>query len=409
MFKKTIKKIARKYGIEISRYTPKLHDGKVVSLKPEKTCQGNVLLSYIIEPFLLRNSERPPNTHTHYGESLEIAKTFLTLGYAVDVVDYRDKTLIPKKDYSIFVAARTNFERIAQFLSNPCLKIVHLDTAHWLFNNSAAYSRCLSLQRRRGVTLKSFKWVEPNWAIECADYATLLGNSFTIGTYSYAQKLILPLSVPTATVYPWPQDKNYDSCRNRFLWFGSSGLAHKGLDLVLEAFVEMPELHLYVCGPIRQEKDFEKAYYEELYHTPNIHTVGWVDVSSTEFIEITNNCLGLIYPSCSEGQSGAVVTCLQAGLIPIVSHESGVDVDSLGVVLKDCSIGEIKNSLRMISSLSAAELQGMSRKAWEFARTNHTIDTYTKEYRKALDKIFTLHCNEPADDKRNLTSYIESM
>ena len=384
--KKIAKKILTKFNVEIRRA-----DRRFVSLKSEDRCRGNALLSYIIDPFLLKNGEPVSSTHTHYWESLQIARTLLNLGYRVDVIHYSNKTFIPRKKYSVFIGARTNFQRITQLLNKDCVKIVHLDTAHWLFNSSAEYKRCLDLQQRKGVTLRSFRSVEPNWAVEYADYATILGNKFTISTYSYAQKPIFRLSIPTVAVYPWPEDKNFESCRNHFLWFGGVGLVHKGLDLVLEAFAKMPDHHLTVCGPIQKEKDFENVYYKELYQTPNIHTIGWVDVSSPEFIEITNNCLGLIYPSCSEGQSGAVVTCLQAGLIPIISRESGVDVNDFGLILKDCSIEEIKTSICRISSLSTEELKRMSRKAWEFARANHTRERFAKEYRKFVEKIITTH------------------
>jgi len=112
-------------------------------------------------------------------------------------------------------------------------------------------------------------------------------------------------------MYPWPEEKDFEDCRKRFIWFGGSDLAHKGLDLVLDAFAEMPEYDLAVCGPIQGEKEFERAHYQELYHTPNIHTIGWVDVSSPNFMKIMHNCIGLVYPSCSEGQCGSVVTCMQ--------------------------------------------------------------------------------------------------
>ena len=389
--KSIIKKLVRIFGVEIRKYSPAFYEYEVVSLKTKSACKGIVLLSYIIRPFLLKNGETVSNAHTHGWESLQIARTFLELGYDVDVIDYRNKLFIPKKDYSIFVAARTNFQRIAQLLKEDCLTIVHLDTAHWLFNNSAAYQRCLELQKRRNVTLNSIKWVEPNWAIEYADCATVLGNSFTMGTYSYAQKPIFPLSVPTVNVYPWSEDKNYEGCRNNFIWFGSAGLVHKGLDLALEAFVGMPDYHLYVCGPIQQDKDFEKAYFKELYQTPNIHTMGWVDVSSNDFVEIARNCLALIYPSSSEGQSGAVVTCLQIGLIPLLSYESGVDVEDFGILLKNCSTDEIQLAVRQISGLPEQELKTMSRKAWEFARANHTREKFSKNYRVVIERIMADH------------------
>jgi glycosyltransferase involved in cell wall biosynthesis len=393
MIKQIVKQFFKTFGIEIKRYRPRFNEGKVITLKPENISKGNVLLSYIIEPFLLKDEALVSNTHTHDWESLLIAKTFVSFGYSVDVIDYRDKTFVPKKEYAFFVSARTNLQRISELLSEDCLKIVHLDTSHWLFNNTAVYSRSLALQKRRGITLRSLemKLVEFNWAIEYCDFATILGNDHTISTYAYADKRIIPFSVPAITVYPLPEEKDYDAYRKHFLWFGSEGFIHKGLDLVLEVFANMPDYHLTVCGPIVGEKDFESVYYNELYSTPNIHTVGWVDISSPEFLKITDSCIGLIYPSCAEGQSGAVATCLQAGLIPIVSRESGFDVPDFGVILRECSHDEIKNSIQTLSGLSSKELRLMARNTWEYARLNHTRETYARNYEKFVGKITSPH------------------
>ena len=130
----------------------------------------------------------------------------------------------------------------------------------------------------------------PNLAIERADCATILGNEFTISTFRYANKPIYRLPISAPVIYPWPEGKDFEACRRRFLWFGSNGFVHKGLDLVLEAFAAMPEYHLTVCGPIKEEmeKDFEKTFYRELYQTSNIRTEGWVDVVSPEFMRIAN-------------------------------------------------------------------------------------------------------------------------
>jgi len=389
--KKLVKEIARKLGIEITRYNPIRYERKIISLKSEIGNEGDVLLSYVIEPFLLKDGEPISNAHTHDWESMQIARTFLGLGYSVDVIDYRDSIFIPQKDYSFFVGARTNFERITQLLKSNCVKIVHLDTAHWTFNNYASYRRTLELQQRKGITIKeSQRIVEQNLAIEYTDYATILGNQFTIKTYCYAQKPIYRIPVSTCAVYPWSEDRDFDSCRRNFLWFGSSGFVHKGLDLVLDAFAEMQDYQLTICGPIQQEKDFEKAYYKELYQSSNIHTIGWVDVNSPEFIKIAHKCIGLVYPSCSEGGGGSIINCMHAGLIPIVSYESSVDVDdSFGVILKNCSIDEIKIAVEKISNLPANKLKSMCLKTWEFARANHTREKFAEEYRHIVDKIIS--------------------
>ena len=364
-------------------------DRSIISLKPESPSQGNVLLSYITEPFLLKPGQPVSNAHTHDWDSLQIAKTFLDLGYHVDVIRWNNHTFLPVKNYAYFIDARTNLERLARSLNKDCVKIMHIDTAHWLFHMAAQHQRLLALQQRKGITLSLRKTVEPNRGIEEADCATTCGNEFTISTYRYANKPIYRIPHSSAALYPCPEGKDFEACRKRFLWFGSGGLVHKGLDLVLDAFAEMPEYHLIVCGPVHQDRGFEKAFYRELYRTPNIHTVGWVDISGPEFLEITNSCVGLIYPSCSEGASGGVVTCLHAGLIPIISYESGVDVDGFGYLLKDCSIENIKEEIRMVANLSAQELRERARQAWEFARANHTREKFADEYRKIVTDLIS--------------------
>lgn len=278
----------------------------VVELKPRGTLRGRVLLSYVLDPFL--DGSEISNDHTHYWESYCMAESFRERGFAVDVIHFENYNFHPQKPYDIFVGARTNFEKIAQQLEPTCLKVVHLDTAHWLYNNSAADKRLVSLLERRGIVLANAKTVAPNWALEAADMASVLGNEFTMHTYRYADKPLhrIPISVPHQ--YDWPQGRDYRSARRNFIWFGSSGFVHKGLDLVLEAFVAMPECRLYVCGPLNGEKRFCSTFERELKGTDNIITLGWVDVTSQQFIELASTCSALVYPSCSEGGGGSVLT-----------------------------------------------------------------------------------------------------
>ena len=86
---------------------------------------------------------------------------------------------------------------------------------------------------------------------------------------------------------------------------------------------------------------------------------------------------------------------MHAGLIPVVSLETSVDVDpDFGLILDDCSIEQIKKSIKKISAISVQELKRMALKAWEFARANHTRETFAKEYRKAISAIMTSHSNK---------------
>jgi len=378
-------------------YTPKKINNlqrRFISLKPKRPFQGNVLLCYINKGFFLKPGEAVPNEHTNNWESLQIANTFRELGYQVDVISENNEHFVPAKHYAFFVGNRINFDRIAEFLNEDCVKILHIDTAHWLFHNTAEHRRLLALQQRRGFTLPTRRSLRPNLAIEHADYATILGNDFTIETYRYANKPMYRVPISTPALYPWPEDKDFGRSRKHFLWLSSAGFVHKGLDLVLEAFAEMPDYDLTVCGPLDEEKNFTRAYYDMLYQTPNVHTEGWIDIGSSRFLELAKNCIGVIYPTCSEGGGGSVISCMHAGLIPIVSREASVDVnESFGLVLKECSVNEIKASIKRIFNLSAQELERMARNAWDFARANHTKEKFAEEYRRVISAVMASPSN----------------
>ncbi len=359
----------------------------IVTLSPNTSRNGYVLLSYITSPFCLNPDDSRTLSHTNQWECKQIAKTWIKYGYNIDIINWDDSTFLPKKDYSVFIDIHSNMERIAPWLGSKCKKILHITGANWRFQNEAEIKRLSALKERKGITLQPRRQVPPSFGIEYADCATILGNKFTQDTFAYAGKPFYRIPLSTTVQFPFFENKKFKEIRTNFIWFGGSGLVHKGLDLVLDAFSELPEYNLTICGPIKNERDFEKAYYKELYKTENIKTIGWIDVKGKQFIEIINNNLGLIYPSCSEGGGGSVITCLHGGLIPIISYESSVDVDDFGTLLKKCSIDEIKASIKAVSNLSEDNLKMMSKNAWQYARKNHTKEKFSEAYDKFVNNI----------------------
>lgn len=361
---------------------------KIVTLAPHKQSRGDVLLSYITHPFKLKSDDLTFNFHTNLWECKQIANTWIKHGYNVDIIDWENSTFLPKKDYKVFIDIHFNMERIAPFLGKNCKKILHITGAHWRFQNDAENKRLLALKERKGFTLQPKRQVPPSFGIEYADCATILGNSVTQETFAYSGKPLYPIPLSTTVQYPL-MEKKFEKIRKNFLWLGSSGMVHKGLDLVLEAFRDLPDYNLIICGPVNRESDFKKAYFKELYQSPNIKTLGFIDVSSDQFLKVIKNTCAFIYPSCSEGQAGSVITCLHAGLIPVISYESGVDVEDFGIILKKCSIGEIIDSIKGLSQKPEIELQQMSEKAWQYARTHHTKEKFAECYDKFVNKMIS--------------------
>lgn len=359
-----------------------------LSFKPTSPVRGRVLISYILNALYWEECATPHVSPVYYhanaARTRAMVSTFAGLGYEVDLVSERNTLFRPARRYDILAATRFDMERLSGLVPSSCLKIVHLETADIYFHGIAELRRLQALQQRRGLALQPARLELPHRALECSDFATLTGNAFTRATYRNSRvPIYLTPAAPRVRFSP-PDEKDFNACRKRFLWIGSEGFVHKGLDLVLEAFAGMPDLELSVCGPLFRDPAFAACFHKELYETSNIRTLGWMDTGSAAFSDLAASCVGLVYPSCSEGQSGAALTCLHAGLIPIVSYESGVDTGDFGRVLRTSSIAEISEAVRHVASLPPAILKEQARSAWEFANSHHTIEAFSACYHEAI-------------------------
>jgi hypothetical protein len=363
-------------------------NSNVVELTTEKQEYGNALISYGIKIFKdIRKGKGFSLNHSTGWEIYTISQILLDFGYNVDVIDYTNKKFIPKKEYSILVDVHSNLERLAPLLPKHCIKIFHPCWSHWIHHNQAIYKRLSGLRERRNIILKPTKLIQPNFSAEMSDYITQRGHGFTAETYAFTNKPTFSIRHSTQCEYDRPLNKNYNDCRKNFLWLGGYGCVSKGLDLLLDVFSELTDYNLYVCGRLFQEPDFETAFNKELYSTKNIKNLGFIDVSSEEFKQLARKCIALIYPSSTELSSGAVITSMHAGLIPVISKECGVNVGDFGLVLKKCSADEIKETILKLSCFSTEDLAERSMKAWKHANEHHTKEGFEKDFRNALLRI----------------------
>ena len=316
-----------------------------------------------------------------------MAMAFVERGYAVDVIDSTNQVFTPKGRYDFFIDNNINMERLAPLLNPDCIKILHITNAHPHFQNEAAQKRTDDLKKRKGVDVQPDRPVPETKAIEIADEAVALGNAFTIGTYAYAGTPITRMPISTTHQYESPQYKDFDAIRNRFVWIGGAGLLHKGLDLILEAFAGMPEYHLTICGKVQPSDHLAQIYARELYNTPNITTLGQIDMGSAIFKKICANALGVVYASCSEGGGGGVILGMHAGLIPVVNVESSVDIGDFGIELKESTVDEIQRAVKRLSEESKEELKRRALSAWNFARAHHTRELFASNYRAFVDSL----------------------
>ena len=366
--------------------------GGVVSLHAPGMPKGNVLVSYDNQGLICKmRGEAIPTSHPQFFKTIAMAQTFVDLGYDVDVIHAENQKFIPWKSYDVMVDTRFNLQRLQPFLPSDCIKILHCDTAQLVFQNQAEMGRMLALQNRKGVTVPPNRLETPHMGVEHADYLTTCGNEFTANTYAYSGKPIFRLPMVVQKMWPWPEAKDFEASRHRFLWFGSRGMVHKGLDLVLEAFVQMPKYQLTIVGPVLNEPEFVNVYRKELFHTPNITFVGWLDKFSDEFQVLLRQSAAHVFPSCSEAGAAAVVETMAAGVIPMVTYEASIDVQNFGVLFEDSSIETIIRQVRKVASMSADELSHRAKKAWETAHRNNTPEKFERAYRDTVEMILAKH------------------
>jgi glycosyltransferase involved in cell wall biosynthesis len=347
--------------------------------------KGCVLISYLVWPFYDGIHSDRMRGHTNASESLIMADAYSSLGFRVEVIDRRNIWHRPPDDVAVAIDIQRNLERWD--LPAGAIRVLHATGAHWLFANQAERHRLEELKIRRGIELNPRRQVEATRAPEVGDRISVLGNDFTMGTYGHLNKTIDRIPISSAYEFPFDDAKDWNSAKRRFLWMGSYGMVHKGLDLVLEAFARMPDLELTICGRPQKEEDFFKEYRKEIQSSVNIKLAGWIDPSSPEFLKIASTHASVVYPSCSEGGGGSVIHCMHAGLIPICTKEASVDLVDFGDLIRAGSVSAVQEAVRKIASMGSDEIELRSRATWFHVRVNHSRVRFRENYRRFAASI----------------------
>ena len=383
-FRRLVRRILGRRGGHLPR-------NALIRLQPDKPLRGRMLLSYATEVYQrLLHGEPFNRNHISAWHNFQIARTFLDLGFQIDVIPFDDHQFTPKVDYDVTVDINSNIGRLADRLGPDCIKILHPMFSHWTIHNSRSYARHAALAQRRGAALKPLRLLEPNDSVECTDYITCLGGAFSRASYDYGKAPLLRLPQITPASIEDYLDRDIDRCRNRFVWLGGNGMVHKGLDLVLEAFAGLPDCHLTVCGRVSREKPFESLYQRELYELPNIETIDWIDILSARFRQIASESMALVLPSASEFSCGSVIAGMMTGLIPVTTPSTDIDVSEIGFSIEEDSVEAVRSAVCAVRDQPTARLAEMSQASWDAANQRYGRDKFLRAYREAICGILDL-------------------
>jgi hypothetical protein len=355
----------------------------------------NALLSYVTWPFYKRN-EVNRYRHTNYYEAKSWVDILNKLKYNIDIIPYDYIGKIDFTRYELLCGFGDCFQKYYESGLNHLKTIYYATGMHVCHQNNITLKRINDVYKRKGVWLaKSARFVEKTWTHQTmlVDGIIALGDEICKESYSkFYNGLIFNIPAPIYNVIDGHEILSQKTINSGkvFLWFGGPGLVHKGLDLVLEFFANKPELKLHVCGPIKDEQDFEKMYFKELYQTPNIVAHGFVDIFSEHFKEIMKESSFIVFPSCSEGGCPSVLVAVGNGaLIPIVTKETTMST-GFEIVIDDFTVDGVRRAVDKALMLDKKEILDLQRKNLEYVLKYNSQDNYYLELKNAICKLLSI-------------------
>lgn len=347
----------------------------------------HALVRYLTLPFT-NSHVRSGFSHQSHQQVIQIARILGLLRYNVDVVDYNKKASLSKTYDLIFDIHPIDNPIYEKNINKKTKLIAYLTGTNPTFSNQQEMLRLARISNDMGIELQPRRQVQAiSEKIKDFDAVLLFGNSFTLSTFQKEFNMPKVYYIPNTFQTTLPIDLSLKN-KNTFMFLGGKGQVHKGLDLVLESFARLPQYTLHVCSPYEKEKDFINTYRKYLKKYTNIIAHEYIDIKSAKFARLASQAGYCIFPSCSEAMPGSVMTCMAAGMIPIVTREIGLDYDDQ-IIIPTPTTSSITSVIRKATSISEKEFLTQAKKAMTYAKDKYSIDNYIHSLYQALIKIIS--------------------
>jgi glycosyltransferase involved in cell wall biosynthesis len=355
--------------------------------------EGNrrVLIYYKTDPFFSKELRRQ-YIHTNNEEIVLMVKCFNEAGYSVDLIDreasWEQILKLKNRSYDLYIGNAVGnsapFHVKIKNEFNIKTKVVYAVGPEPTISNSLVIEQHDFFYRRNGIRPKVRRLVKGgNFADRFTNIDSIIsiGEAFSMKSY---ESLGLPVKSILPTTSPIVQEgdeiwKLKD--RKSFLYFGGNGNICKGLDLVIEAFLNCPDAKLDICAPY--EEDFFSYYESKMLQVKNITYHGFVEVGADKFNKLTESAAWIIFPACSEACATSVITCMRRGLIPVVTDETAIDIEDFGIEIKNRDPDSLVILINMLMRINTEELQLRSMKT-QISSRKYSVNNYIERFREII-------------------------
>jgi hypothetical protein len=346
-----------------------------------------IYVSYLTEPFRRKDDLMFMNGHQNRRETLILSDILNDLNFSYRITDHN---YFKKKNkrYDFVFGIEPGFEKIS-LINKSAVKIYYATGAHYTHQNKVIIDRTEYFKNKWNVNYPYYRLVKEHESCELADYIIQIGSIFTVETYpSHLRSKVKLINQSTPEIYNFNiEEKVKNTFIDNYIWLGGGGSILKGLDLVLDFFLENNKLILHVVGDI----DFElmNLYKDKISLANNIFLYGFLDISSEVFFNIVYRCCFIIYPSSSEGgASGSVLTLQKYGLIPIVSKYASVnEIKILGFQMQNIDNEWVEKGIEWSLKLKKDEIEDLMIKNHYYITANFNLENFKKEMNSVLSKI----------------------
>jgi glycosyltransferase involved in cell wall biosynthesis len=333
--------------------------------------------------------------YNHHGFVFSLVKALNESGFIVDLVDYLSDHQ-PAGNYDLCIAHGGYCKRFLEWLPAEVPVYQYISGLYWkVFDTESdeRYERFFShhglpkpTSHRRSITsqIEGLEYLNQRadklFTIHCprmvAAYGDYASKFHFTGLGAYLDKL-----------FEFPQEQNdFEAGRRNFIYVGGTGgNLQKGLDLLIEAFQQTPELNLYIYCKV--EEEILKHCRKELA-SPNIHYIyHWKHRPFHKRLrKLLTQTNFTVHAPINIGMGTAFMGSMGAGLIP-VGYVDLADPGESAVVTDSWQVGSLVECIRRAASKPA-----------DWCRTASGL---TRSY-------YGIHC-DPAQVERNFRKMFNSV
>lgn len=355
--------------------------------KPSHISHRRIFISYLSEPFYKESDIKYMNKHQNRQETLIMRNTFSELGFSSHFRRF-DKVMILPGKYDTIFGIEPNFIRASK-ANKKAIKIYYATGAYHSHQNKMVKERTDYFNLTHNTNIPYLRMVKPHESCELADRIIQIGSIFTLKTYPvFLQNKITTIRQSCHTFHfdDFLKRKFKSVQSNHFIWMGSQGSILKGLDIVIDYFLQHKEYVVHIIGTI--DECVYTYYKEKINKTDNIHLYGFLDLDSASFEKLALRSAFVIMPSASEGMPGSVINLMKLGCIPIVSHYSAFnEIQDYGYLMDSITIDSLHSCINESQQLTQNDLRNKIENCFVFANSNFNNETFHEDLLKVFHEI----------------------